>query len=265
MICGDFFENLADFSFGSSIPNSPLNNFKKIDIETIDNFIINFKKDRAPIFFVNSDRVTLFLDTVKSYDKPFVLISHNGDLTFNQEIDLPNCIKHWFGQNINFPNTLKITSIPIGLERDAWFPYKRPIINEFKNKNLLKKNLLYCNFNTSTNPRRSIIKNYFKDKNWCLSSENISYKDYIFDIHASKFVLSPDGNGIDCHRTWEILYSASVPILEKSNSAINVYKNLKVVIVDNFLEITEDFLKMLNIEHDNIDYQSYYKNLIFSI
>lgn len=265
MICGDFFENLADFSFGSSIPNSSLNNFKTIDIKTIDDFVVNFNKNRFPIFFVNSDRVTFFLDIVKDYEKKIILISHNGDLTFNEDIVLPPCIKHWFGQNINFTNNSRVTSIPIGLERDAWFPYKRPIILDFINKKSNKNNLLYCNFNQSTNPRRSFIKDYFKNKHWCLSRENIEYRDYIADINSSKFVISPNGNGIDCHRTWEILYSGSVPILEKSPCIINTYKDFNTIIVDNFLDVTEELLETQCFDQKEIDYETYYKKLIFPL
>ena len=34
-----------------------------------------------------------------------------------------------------------------------------------------------------------------------------------------KFVASPAGNGLDCHRTWEAIYLGVVPIVE--NNAMN--------------------------------------------
>jgi hypothetical protein len=32
------------------------------------------------------------------------------------------------------------------------------------------------------------------------------------------FNASPEGNGIDCHRTWESLYLGTVPVVEKNLS-----------------------------------------------
>jgi hypothetical protein len=56
------------------------------------------------------------------------------------------------------------------------------------------------------------------------------------------FWLSPRGNGIDCHRTWEALYLDVIPIVW--NSSLNVlYENLPVVIIQNHTEITETFLR----------------------
>ena len=56
------------------------------------------------------------------------------------------------------------------------------------------------------------------------------------------FWLSPRGNGIDCHRTWEALYLDVIPIVW--NSSLNaLYENLPIVIIQNYTEITETFLR----------------------
>ena len=36
------------------------------------------------------------------------------------------------------------------------------------------------------------------------------------DIKKSYFVVSPDGNGKDCHKTWESIYMGSIPIVTDS-------------------------------------------------
>ena len=36
------------------------------------------------------------------------------------------------------------------------------------------------------------------------------------ELSSYKFALSPEGNGIDCHRTWECLYLGVIPIVKKS-------------------------------------------------
>ncbi|CAF3798450.1 unnamed protein product [Rotaria socialis] len=56
------------------------------------------------------------------------------------------------------------------------------------------------------------------------------------------FWISPLGNGIDCHRTWEALYLDIIPIVW--NSTLNsLYENLPVLIINNHTELTESFLR----------------------
>jgi hypothetical protein len=51
------------------------------------------------------------------------------------------------------------------------------------------------------------------------------------------FWLSPRGNGIDCHRTWEALYLGRIPIVESSEIDI-LFQDLPVFIVKDWKEIT---------------------------
>ena len=73
--------------------------------------------------------------------------------------------------------------------------------------------------------------------------------NYIDKIYNHKFVLSPEGNGTDTHRTWEILYLKSIPI-EKRNINNQFFTDLPICFVDDWEEITEDFL---NKEYDRIN------------
>jgi hypothetical protein len=60
------------------------------------------------------------------------------------------------------------------------------------------------------------------------------HKDYAFE-------MSPHGNGLDCHRTWEAILLKTVPIV-KTSSLDSMYEGLPVVIVDDWSEITEENL-----------------------
>lgn len=62
------------------------------------------------------------------------------------------------------------------------------------------------------------------------------------DITKSKFVFSPEGNGIDCHRTYEALIFKSIPICEHNEDIKNKYKDLPVLYTKDYSEITEDYL-----------------------
>jgi hypothetical protein len=56
------------------------------------------------------------------------------------------------------------------------------------------------------------------------------------------FVLSPHGNGLDCHRTWEALILGCIPIVRRS-PVDSLYEDLPVLIVNEWTDITETLLK----------------------
>jgi len=53
----------------------------------------------------------------------------------------------------------------------------------------------------------------------------------------SLFVISPPGNGFDCHRTWEALYLGAVPIVLKSKIDTDLIKDLPIWVVDDYSEV----------------------------
>jgi len=66
-----------------------------------------------------------------------------------------------------------------------------------------------------------------------------------------KYVLSPHGNGLDCHRTWESLALGCIPIM-KSSSLDPMFEGLPVLIVSDWSMITEELLD--NFQHSrNLD------------
>ena len=56
------------------------------------------------------------------------------------------------------------------------------------------------------------------------------------------FVVSPLGNGLDCHRTWEALILGCIPIV-KTSGIDNLYKDLPVLIVDDWNDVTKELLE----------------------
>ncbi|HZO13085.1 MAG TPA: hypothetical protein VFB62_07495 [Polyangiaceae bacterium] len=62
------------------------------------------------------------------------------------------------------------------------------------------------------------------------------------------FVVSPHGNGLDCHRTWESLVLGNIPIVKRS-SLDPLYDGLPVVIVDDWGEITKENLSRWRDRH----------------
>lgn len=62
------------------------------------------------------------------------------------------------------------------------------------------------------------------------------------------FVVSPHGNGLDCHRTWESLVLGNIVIVKRS-SLDPMYEGLPVVIVEDWREITRANLARWHTEH----------------
>ena len=56
------------------------------------------------------------------------------------------------------------------------------------------------------------------------------------------FVLSPHGNGLDCHRTWEALCLGCIPIV-KTSPLDNMYDGLPVLVVNDWKDITIELLQ----------------------
>jgi hypothetical protein len=55
------------------------------------------------------------------------------------------------------------------------------------------------------------------------------------------FVLSPAGNGQDCHRTWEALVLGCIPII-KTSGLDPLFEGLPVLIVKSWSDITQELL-----------------------
>jgi hypothetical protein len=55
------------------------------------------------------------------------------------------------------------------------------------------------------------------------------------------FVVSPHGNGLDCHRTWEALSLGCIPIV-KTSVLDPLFLELPVLVVQNWSDITLDVL-----------------------
>ena len=72
-------------------------------------------------------------------------------------------------------------------------------------------------------------------------NDRLPWKEYITDLAKHKFCISPNGNGIDCHRTWECLYLGVIPIVVKSKP-MNYFTDLPILFVNDYDNITENYL-----------------------
>lgn len=218
---------------------------------------INFESQKLKendIVFLNLDFFYDYLNILIMIPNniKIILITHNSDKCFteNHYLLIKDKINKIYAINTIFNNENVIT-IPIGF-RDM--PVNTISIIKSCNKIFNKEILIYMNFEINTNiNKRVTCFNYYINFDWVTSKSNLSIKDFYNDIKKSKYILSPEGTGIDCHRIYESIYFDAIPIL-KTSSMDNFYKDLPVIIIKEWSDITDNFL-ILN-------YDKFYKNLI---
>ena len=70
----------------------------------------------------------------------------------------------------------------------------------------------------------------------------MSVREYLHALGKHRFVLSPRGNGLDAHRTWEALLVGAIPVVR--SSALNpLYEGLPVLVVREWSHVTPELLK----------------------
>lgn len=65
---------------------------------------------------------------------------------------------------------------------------------------------------------------------------------YYSAIASHRFVLSPEGNGVDCYRTWEALYLGAIPIV-MSSPVTSSFADLPILFTENYSELSEAYLE----------------------
>ena len=227
-------------------------------------------KNLSNSIFIKIDDVYQFLKN-NTANK---LITHNGDYPVNEKYNqFLTKINFWFAQNA-YINNSKIIPIPIGLENDYVknSVAKKTLLLEYRTSNIAEEKLLYINHNIGTNPiERKLPYDLYKSNDY-ITVEDCSGFDsqhnYYSKIKKHTFVLSPPGNGLDCHRTWEILYCDRYPILKDIGRMRDLYQDLPVVFINSYEELTKDFLhkKQLEFKNKNFNYEKlkfkYWKDLI---
>ena len=67
--------------------------------------------------------------------------------------------------------------------------------------------------------------------------------DYFSSLPNYKFVISPEGCGVDCHRHYEALLAGCIPIVQRNLLVEEKYRGCPVLFTDDYSEITEEYLQ----------------------
>jgi hypothetical protein len=229
-ISGDTYASLCDYEFTREMSLSNL----KSNAESIKLFLPAYLKDQ-------------FLSKLNSNDSDFssdTLIIHNYDnIPSNAEMTV---ISKRFNDvySVNWLGDKTIaTPIPIGLEN--WSILRNGVPTDFIK--LIDKGLLptskrsiriLSSFSIETNStERSRAIEFSRSNGDVFQMPTFtSPKKYREMVSNSAFVLSPPGNGADCHRTWEAIYLGAIPIVLKKYWPFG-HLDLPVVIVEDWSEI----------------------------
>jgi len=234
----------------------------------LDNRDINFDKTNNAIIYCKTDFLPQLFDYIRDAVGNYILITGMSDKPINESRfnTKPECVKKWFAVNATY-NHNDLVPIPLGIEN-----HKGSSKGGFTNHKWLEENRdrlafkkkdfkTYCNWKDSTNKDRSTIIPMIRKISLKIQTK-LPYEDYCEGMTDCKFVICPEGNGIDTHRLWEALYFTCVPIVIRNH----IYKEHKLPMlqVDKFEDITEELLMNFKPWHFMNDamYMFHWKDLI---
>lgn len=75
-----------------------------------------------------------------------------------------------------------------------------------------------------------------------IHNQHLDPKSYYDALPRYKFVISPEGNGFDCHRHYEAFFAGCIPIMEENEKIRQKYEGCPILWTKDYSEITEEYL-----------------------
>jgi len=224
---------------------------------------INYNWENSQILFCYGHRINDFAKKLKFLKNKCVIIFGNSDENQTLEKCQPyiDCqkVSHIFCQNLMFHH-YKVSFIPIGLANSHW---DHGNIQYFLNiKEIIKTKEILCSFKVHTNPTlRTKCLQYVEE----IGIENRHFEnqqDYLNELASSKFCISPEGNGIDCHRFWECIWLKTIPIVIRNPLVEKISKmGIPCIILDDWSELKTYKFDYLYFDYIKCDY--YFDKITF--
>lgn len=227
------------------------NGFKACADFIVENDSVQFDPIIIPtksIIYIETHGLAFFFEHIFPQIKsPIILITHNSDHPapgkFVHYLNDERIIR-WYGQNCDVIHP-KFFPIPIGIANAKWVHGNTyifdQVLDQLEAKKQKKSSRLYVNF-SATNSMRPYLYSLFQDKPFVKMGSQKPLREYLLQMAHYRFVLSPFGNGLDCHRTWEALLVDSIPVVQTS-TLDPLYEDLPVIIVQDWSQITPEFLQ----------------------
>ena len=209
--------------------------------------------------YVCTEAILNFVDHfLGNISQPFILVTGDSDIRITESvlrnekiqkiITSPHLLK-WFAQNLDIKHP-KLERIPIGMDyhtmqtaANYWGPglqdpkkQESDLIHIASNAPEFSKRsfIAYCNWSNSINSvdRQECLTRIQKEL--CIFEHERVPRVLSWENQSKHmFVISPEGIGMDCHRTWEALLLGCIPVIKKSNCN-DIYEDLPVWIVEDW-------------------------------
>ena len=259
------FARNADFVYSEELTHEQYKNIRKDEhfivhkdhrIVYIDTSIELLENN---IIFSNTNYVKYLFNSLKDCEfKNIKLITHQTDIPINKKLfnQKPNCISEWYSINVDYEDE-SLIPIPLGLSN--YYSPKNLFFEKYKKTNLdidRKEEKIYVNFNVNTNRKlRQKLYDVLNKKDYCfIEDHSDNLEKYLNSLINYKFVICPEGNGIDTHRLWETIYAGSIPVVKK-HKTLESAMNLPVIFVDDFNDINLKKIFENEFETTKINYE----------
>jgi len=185
--------------------------------------------------------------------EPIYIITTDGDCKVPSDLephvvqrmlDSPLVIK-WYTQN--YDGSLvhpKLRPIPIGLDLHTGlspFEKLRRLHSVLQNAIPWKRreNKILMDITSLWNEERLIAANLLSTSSQIATMvERVPFVQAMQRYSHYRYAVSLAGNGLDCHRTWELLFLNTVPVV-KTNSLDPLYSGLPVIILKDWREAAD--------------------------
>ena len=197
------------------------------------NFVPMLSKPNDWIF-INGDYIYMFFDIIRTafLPKKYNFIIHNTDRPFGStELErlLPHA-NHIYAINTTVTHP-QLTTIPLG-----FVDRQLPFLSSFQRPQVERDIEIYVNFTRGTNQQKRVeCLDAIEGREGVIYQTNRTVPEYYEDLCRSKFVLCPEGTGIDTHRVYESLFCGATPVVLR-NSLSPLYEKLPVCIVDKWTD-----------------------------
>ena len=164
----------------------------------------------------------------------FVLFSANSDYPIDGRYEKylrRRRLKAWFAMNVEL-NAPKLHPIPIGLANPHWPHGETAALKRVQQSPPPKARLFDTSFSVATNPD---VRRYCVEQTGLAVTPPSPSRSTCVESRRAYFCISPRGNGLDCHRTWEALYLGTVPVVTRS-VLTDRHPDLPMIVLDDWAD-----------------------------
>lgn len=243
-ISGDTFRSICSLTFDENDPVP--------DISELSNLMVRENVFCSLVFLEQVGAAQLlalwYKKSFRNVSGKATLILHNGDKVPSKEVF--SLLRH-AGWRIFSVNVLDSAEgpipLPIGLE-NLYLDTNGQLHDyiKFKDEKVSQHNIedrtisIFSSFNTMTNPEeRNLLKSLVLKSRHNHYDERLNPSEFRNLVAKSLFVLSPPGNGADCHRTWESIYLGAIPVVKRGYLAESITNGSPILVVENWSDVLD--------------------------